>query len=191
MKISKSNIVIFIVVTGIILFQIIVLEPFIKKTYQFYEISKFTDTSWKYSLIIFIAVFILLVGILFFVRKREYKKIKFFELAYLFFIIFLMCFIFFKRLTDYTLLYFNQKNIKSEYQKTFNIVENSIRKNDHNSIYLFNGEQGIISDVYILKHINNQRVKNNLKPIFELKNKDTIELKFCKGYFDVEFLKRN
>ena len=83
---------------------------------------------------------------------------------------------------DNLLLYLNLKTKKGEIVQTYQVISNK-----EPQVFWLDGKEPI-HDRKDLEKINNQRIRNNLKSIFDYQNNDTVKVKYYKGIIDLNYI---
>lgn len=176
-KISKSLLIVIAFFTLSFLIRNLILTPVIKGRYLYADTKLFQENSWKYTLFL-----LLIVLVIIFLKQKKITArqipvtllvITFFSIGF---------FIGFKNLIDDILLYTNTKIEKKEFIKTFQIV-----KHQENKVFRLNDGNNSIQDAE-LPLINERRIKQNLKSVFDYNNGDTIKVKFKTGILNISYL---
>lgn len=178
MKISKYRIVTYLVFITIFCTHIFLLNPFINEKYFDIDVRNFKDVSWKFSLLLPIAllIFFLVYG---------YKK-KIISIGYTFSILLLATLFgfFFKSITDDFLLFLNSKiNIES-HTKVYHVVSDNTNKIFH----IYENRNEFITSPEQLNKIDSLRILKNNPSLYKLQNGDTLNVEFKLGLFNVKFL---
>lgn len=177
-KVSIKNIVFVICFIIVFLLQDFLLKPIIKENYLSEDLKKFKEFSWKYTVSIFIVFFLI---ILLMIRKN--LKISQTPSIILFLIIFGFGFYLGVHSSlDNLLLYLNLKTKKREIVQTYQVISNK-----EPQVFWLDGKEPI-HDRKDLEKINNQRIRNNLKSIFDYQNSDTVKVKYYKGIIDLNYI---
>lgn len=178
MKLSKSKIIIFTLIVSLYTLQFFVYNTNSKKLYFLEDIHNFKETSWKYSFILPLLIFIPIS--IYALRKKMINKRSIFYGILMFFV---SCF-FFKNLTDNLLLYLNTKINIENYTKNYVVV-----RHDQNKVFhIYDNKNQFISFSNELNKINTIRLKKNLKSLFKLQYKDTLNVNYKVGFLKVKFL---
>ncbi|ASK29557.1 hypothetical protein CEY12_05305 [Chryseobacterium sp. T16E-39] len=177
-KISKSQIVFFSIL--IILFSIysFILKPIIKERYLHSDLKNFEDGSWKYTIITFS---ILLIIMFFAIIKSKTKDLSNLPVGIL--VLGLVCFAGLHHPVNYVLLFVNIKTGKEKIVRKYEIVNHK-----EQSVFWLDANENSIHDNSDLDRINKCRAEKNLKSVFEMKNKDNIIIRFKKGIMDINYL---
>ena len=163
MKLSKSKVISFLIISALISFQIFFLNPFLKRIYFSDDIRNFEENSWKYS---FILPSILLITAIIFAIRRKLANRKIF-INYI--IAFLLITLFSKGLTDDLLLYLNSKINVENYTKNYIVL----RYDPNKVFHIYDKKNEFIVFDEQLKKIDSVRLKRNLKSLYNLQNNDT------------------
>lgn len=178
MKLSKPKNIIFTLIVFLYVLQFFVYNTNSKKLYFPEDIHNFKETSWKYSFILPLLIFIPIS--IYVVRKKMINKRFIFYGILMFFV---NCF-FFKNLTDNLLLYLNTKINVENYTKNYIVV-----RHDQNKVFhIYDNKNEFISFSNELSKINIIRLKNNVKSLYELQYKDTLNVNYKVGFLKVKFL---
>lgn len=177
MKISKSVIISYMFLLLIVCLQILFLIPLVQDLYLDVDVRNFKENSWKYTLVFFIAV-VLVVG--FYALKRNVLNKGFALNAAM--LLFLLYFVG-KSPINNLLLYLNSKVNVSYITKTYTVSRYDANKN----LLIYDKKDEIISDSGLDK-IDSIRLSKNQKSLFELNNKDTLNVGYKIGFLKVKFL---
>ena len=178
MKLSKSKVISFLIIIALFSFKIFFLNPFLKRIYFSDDIRNFEKNSWKYSLVL---PSILLIIAIIFAIKRKLADRKFFINCI---IVFLLITVFSKRLTDDLLLYFNSKINVENYTKNYIVL----RYDPNKVFHIYDKKNEFIVFDEQLKKIDSVRLKRNLKSLYNLQNKDTLNVEYKVGMLKVKYL---
>lgn len=182
-SIDKNTIIfysLFILLFTVISFYI---KPLVKKIYLRYDIENFNDHfSWKINLIICSCI---LLFVLVFKTKTIQSRGEAI-LGFLFLVIF--TFVFFTKIITSISLYVNQLAIKGKEKAVLSVYTEKTEQGKYihlsgNKIYITN------SDEEILNKIDEIRNKNGVKPLNEIRNRDTVNVVFRRGLFGFKYLK--
>lgn len=177
-KISKTQIISFIIF--IIIFSIydFVLKPIIRERYLYADLENFENGSWKYTIIIFI---ILLIIMLFAIIKSKIKDLS--NLPIVILVLGGVCFIGLRHPINDLLLFVNIQTGKEKITRKYEVVNHK-----EQSVFWLDANENSIHDNNDLDKVNKYRVEKNLKSVFEMKNKDTIVVLFKRGIMDINYL---
>ena len=155
----------------------------VKKIYLRDDIENFNDHfSWKINLIICSCI---LLFVLVFKTKTIQSRGEAI-LGFLFLVIF--TFVFFTKIITNISLYVNQLAIKGKEKEVLSVYTEKTEQGKYihlsgNKIYITN------SDEEILNKIDEIRSKNGVKPLNEIRNRDTVNVVFRRGLFGFKYLK--
>lgn len=178
MKLSKSRILFYLIVIVIFLFDLMILKPIVDEKYFYYDIDNFKDSSWNYSVILFVILF--LSFIIYISKKSLLTKVNFF---YGLFLIGLLAFSL-KGLNDNLLLYLNTKIDSKKTLKTFSVI----RYDPNKVFHIYDNKNEFIVFQGNLRKIDSLRKVRKLKSLFLLQNKDTIKVPFKEGFLNIKYL---
>lgn len=181
MKILKYNLFKIAFLALVVVADLFFLEPFVKEKYLAFDLANF-DHYWKCFLITFAIIYISLI----FYKTIIAKDSRMILASSIFFILpsFLLAF-FFQDLTENLILSLNVNYEKAAFQKEY-----TIQRYEHNKVFqLYDNDNEIIADKDELDRIEELRKSNHLSSPYDLKNGDTINLSFAKGYLDIKYLK--
>jgi len=159
------------------------IKPLVKKIYLRDDIENFNDHfSWKINLIICSCI---LLFVLVFKTKTIQSRGEAI-LGFLFLVIF--TFVFFTKIITSISLYVNQLAIRGKEKAVLSVYTEKTEKEKYihlsgNKIYITN------SDEEILNKIDEIRSKNGVKPLNEIRNRDTVNVVFRRGLFGFKYLK--
>jgi len=159
------------------------IKPLVKKIYLRDDIENFSDHfSWKINLIICSCI---LLFVLVFKTKTIQSRGEAI-LGFLFLVIF--TFVFFTKIITNISLYVNQLAIKGKEKEVLSVYTEKTEQGKYihlsgNKIYITN------SDEEILNKIDEIRNKNGVKPLNEIRNRDTVNVVFRRGLFGFKYLK--
>lgn len=159
------------------------IKPLVKKIYLRDDIENFNDHfSWKINLIICSCI---LLFVLVFKTKTIQSRGEAI-LGFLFLVIF--TFVFFTKIITNISLYVNQLAIKGKEKEVLSVYTEKTEQGKYihlsgNKIYITN------SDEEILNKIDEIRSKNGVKPLNEIRNRDTVNVVFRRGLFGFKYLK--
>ncbi len=182
-KIDKNTIIfysLFILLFVVLNFYV---QPLVKREYLQDEINKFNDHFlWKINLII-------CSGILLFVLVFKTKTIQSRGEAILVFLLLVVfTFIFFTKIITNISLYVNQLAIKGKEKEVLSVYTEKTEQGKY--IHLSGNKISIHdSDDENLEKIDEIRNKNRVKPLNEIRNRDTINIVFKQGLFGFKYLK--
>lgn len=182
-KIDKNTIIfysLFILLFVVLNFYV---QSLVKREYLQDEINKFNDHfSWKINLII-------CSGILLFVLVFKTKTIQSRGEAILVFLLLVVfTFIFFTKIITNISLYVNQLAIKGKEKEVLSVYTEKTEQGKY--IHLSGNKISIHdSDDENLEKIDEIRNKNRVKPLNEIRNRDTINIVFKQGLFGFKYLK--
>lgn len=177
MRIPKSRILFYLLITLIFLFDLLILKKIVDEKYFYEDIHNFKDASWKYTLILFLILFSFFV--IYMLKKRLLTKVNFF-----FGLLLIGIFAYsLKNLNDDFLLYLNAKIDSDQMLETYTVVRHDPNKvfhiyDDKNEFIVFNDN---------LKKIDSLRKVRKLKSLFALQNKDTIKVSYKKGFLNIKY----
>ena len=178
MKLSKYKVILLLTIVVIFSFKIFFLSPHIKEIYFSDDVRNFEKNSWKYS---FILASIIITILIFYGVKRKLENRKLFIYCMLLF--YLITFSS-KGLTDNLLLYFNSKIKVENYTKNYVVL-----RHDPNKVFhIYDKKNEFITFDNQLSKINSIRLKRNLKSLYSLKNKDTLNIEYKIGFLKVKYL---
>lgn len=177
-KISKSQIVFLAILISLFSIYSFILKPIIRERYLDSDLKNFEDDSWKYTIITFI---ILLIIILFAIIKSKTKDLS--NLPIVILVLGWVCFMGLHHPINYVLLFVNIQTGKEKITRKYEVVNHK-----EYSVFWLNANKNSIHDDQDLNKVNTYRVKKNLKSVFEMKNNDTIVVPFKKGIMDINYL---
>jgi hypothetical protein len=177
-KISKSQIIFFIILIAFFSIYDFVLKPIIRERYLYSDLKNFEDSSWKYTIITFT---ILLISILFVILKSKTKDLS--NLPIVILVLGLSCFMGLHHPINYILLFVNTQTEKEKITRKYEVVNHK-----EHSIFWLSADKNPIQDNQDLDKMNTFRLKKNLTSVFELKNNDTVIIPFKRGIMDVNYL---
>jgi energy-converting hydrogenase Eha subunit A len=178
MKISKGTILFLAIIVSIVCLQAFLLSPHIDELYSSDDVRIFKETSWKYSIIL--PLVILILAVIYVVRKNINDWIYLLSFA---FYLFLMSIIW-KDLADDLLLYFNSKLNVVQHTKNYVVVRHDANKVFH----IYDRKNEFIMYSKSLRKIDAIRAKKNLNCLYDLQNKDTLNIAYKKGFLNIKFL---
>ncbi|KUJ57635.1 hypothetical protein AR686_02410 [Chryseobacterium aquaticum subsp. greenlandense] len=182
-KIDKNTIIfysLFILLFVVLNFYV---QPLVKREYLQDEINKFNDHfSWKINLIICSCI---LLFVLVFKTKTIQSRG---EAILVFLLLVVFTFIFFTKIITNISLYVNQLAIKGKEKEVLSVYTEKIEQGKYihlsgNKIFIHD------SDDENLEKIDEIRNKNRVKPLNEIRNRDTINIVFKQGLFGFKYLK--
>ncbi|MFH6948688.1 hypothetical protein ACHRV6_09370 [Flavobacterium sp. FlaQc-51] len=88
-----------------------------------------------------------------------------------------------KNFTDNFLLYINKKISHKSILIVYKVIENK-----ENEVFELYDYKNFITYKEELDKINNQRINNNLKSVYDYKNNDTLQVSFNYGFLKVKYL---
>ena len=172
------KIIVFVGFIILLLLQAIILKPIIKEHYLTDDIKNFMKFSWKYTIYVFVAVVLVMLLI-----SRKDIKISHTPQIILFFVILgLGFYLGIHNSIDNTLLYLNLKAKNNEIVKTYKVINHK----ENQTFWLDSKES--IHDRKDMEIIDKNRIKHNLKSIFEYQTGDTIKVKFNYGIMGINYL---
>lgn len=116
-KISKSQIIFYIIIIAFFSVYSFILKPIIKERYLYADLKNFEDSSWKYTIITFI---ILLISILFVTLKSKTKDLS--NLPIVILVLGLSCFMGLHHPINYILLFVNTHTGKEKITRKYQVV---------------------------------------------------------------------
>jgi hypothetical protein len=179
-KVSRFKILNIIFLGLLMLLNIYYLKPFIDKVYLDFDVLAFKKDSWPYSIVVFLIVSIIIVG---YSYRIKTEKLKIWTTCLLILASFYLSYLL-KNFTDNFLLYLNTKISHENVVTIYKVIENK-----ENKVFELYDNKTFITSDNELKKINNQRIENKLKPIFDYKNNDTIRVNFNFGFLKVKYFK--
>ncbi|MCL9810129.1 hypothetical protein [Flavobacterium luminosum] len=179
MRISKKKLIVYLIVTILICFNLFVLKPILKKNYFSEDILDFERNSWKYTIGISL---VLLIAFTVYAFKKNILNLKF--IIYNFIVVFVFSF-FGKASIDHALLYANLKIETKKYTKSYVVIRYAPNKVFH----IYDNKSEFIVFEEQLKKIDSIRIKKKLKSLYNLKNNDTLNVDYKTGILNVKFLK--
>jgi hypothetical protein len=178
-KISRFSVLSFIFWSSLMLINFFYFQPFVDNTYFHSDVLFFKNDSWKYSIIVFILILIVFVVYGF---KTNMIKIRIWNFALLALISFFLSSLL-KNFTDNFLLYINKKISHKSILIVYKVIENK-----ENEVFELYDYKNFITYKEELDKINNQRINNNLKSVYDYKNNDTLQVSFNYGFLKVKYL---
>ena len=170
-----------IIVTLILLFSIslFVIEPKLKQFYLEQEMDKY---FWVYYFVTFIIISISLI--VFWYLKNTLKAIRIENVSG--FIITVAVFsIFYQTFIKDVVLSLNLLTYNDSVEKTF-----TIEKFDKDKMFLWNYKlHEMLEDSILINKINSKRIAEGKISVFNIENKDSIDVEFKKGLFGIEYFK--
>lgn len=178
MKLSKSNLIVFLVVGILVVLQIFFLHPYIKGKYFYSDIDAFKKESWKYSFILPSMLFVIVI-ILGFKNNMLNKTFLFSTFGLFLFVVFYS-----KRLTDDVLLCLNSQIKVEKFSKYYIVL-----RNDQNKVFhVYDNKNEFVFSEEFLNKIDSLRLKRNLKSLYTMQNNDTIRVTYKIGFLTLKFL---
>lgn len=179
-KISGFRIANLLFWTALIVLNVFYFKPIISDKYLLADVLTFKSESWKYSLVVFFVIVILVLG---YGYKTYKEKLKFFNICLLVVLSLFLSYLL-KNITDNFLLFLNSKLEAKEVVVVYKVIENK-----ENKVFSLYDNKNFINSENQLNKINKYRNDNKIKSVFEYKNNDTIHVSFNKGLFGVNFMK--
>lgn len=177
-KINYYQIIPYLIVTLIVLFNVLVLRPYVDLYYYDRQVIEFKKSSWFFTIVL--ALLILIVLIIYAFKKRKLNKP--FLLNSLFVAVLFAFFI--KIWIDNALLYINTKFDNGTIAKSY-----TIRKFvDLDAPLFYDNKKEIPFSKNQLEKIEAARKMKNLKSIYLLKNNDTININYKIGFLNINYL---
>jgi hypothetical protein len=172
-------------VAGMLYIQWYILEPSIKNSYLRLDLADFEEKNyWTILLGGCIALYILILLIVLIKTRLNFSKVNPHILYKLLIPVVLIAYM----LNDFmrgSVLYMNTFTTSEVYQKEFTAVTHDddlqyvVSKSDEEKIY----------PMFDPKAIDDKRKEKNLTSIHDLKDGDTIQIQFAKGFLDIKYLK--
>lgn len=179
-KISGFQIANLLFWTALILLNVFYFKPIINDKYLPADVLIFKSESWRYSVVVFFVVVILVLG---YGYKTYKEKLKIFNICLLVLLSLFLSYLL-KNITDNFLLFLNSTSEAKEVVVVYKVIENK-----ENKVFSLYDNKNFINSENQLNKINKYRNDNKIKSVFEYKNNDTIHVAFNKGLFGVNFMK--
>lgn len=178
MKIPYPKIILYLIVTLIALLKVLVLKPYANLYYYDRQVIEFKKSSWSFTIVL--ALLFLIALIIYAYKKRKLNKP--FLLNSLFAAVLVVFFI--KIWLDDVLLYINTKFDNGTIVKSY-----TIRKyEDLDAPLFYDNKKEILFSKDKLDKIEATRNKKNLKSIYSLNDKDTININYKIGFLKINYL---
>jgi hypothetical protein len=177
-KINYYQIIPYLITTLVVLLNVLVLRPYVNLYYDDKQVIEFKKSSWFFTIVL--ALLLLIALIIYAYKKRKLNKP--FLLNSLFVAVLFAFFI--KIWIDDALLYINSKFDNGTIAKSY-----TIRKyEDLDAPLIYDNKKEILFSKDQLEKIEATRKMKNLKSIYSLNDKDTININFKTGFLKINYL---
>ena len=177
MKLSKSKVLLFLILIVIFCYKHFYLKPILSKIYFDNDLRNFKENSWSYSFILPLVVLIVLIV---YAKKRNLLNKSFVIYSMLYCSLLVLGV---KGLTDDIFLYLNSKINVKNFTKNYTVI-----RYDPNKVFHLYDMKNEFIDFDKLKKFDSIRLHKNQKSLYKLNDKDTINVNFKKGFLNVKFL---